>query len=460
MANSFVTYKGYGAVANRCLERLMNKVVFAGNVTRDWDDQYGQRKRKIGDTFYIRKPPRYTVQTSADITSTIEDYTDPAPVALTLNQRFVVPIAIPSSDYLLSFDEADERYLKPAVDQLVNQFEQTIATAMYQGAGNSVGAGGTVTDTTNVSLYSPTPGTALTASSTTSAMKAFNAANRLLDVYGFSSDGRVAAIDPNVNVELKNQLTVGATGTNQFISPPAYSEMGPIFTNGLISTAYGMKWFMSQNTPVHTTGTFAGATAALVNGAVSSGASSVVTDGWTAGATLKAGDVIAFGGTASASGGVYAVNPLTRTTTGELKQFVVTADATADGSGNMTISISPTIYYSATTTLAGAELQNVTALPADNARIYVWSVHATTYASKTTNLSMVWHPDSVGVACVALPDYVNYGKSATATDDRSGLSLRFATFNNGLTDQFIMRLDMLVGVSVLYPEGIVRVQTT
>lgn len=61
----------------------------------------------------------------------------------------------------------------------------------------------------------------------------------------------------------------------------------------------------------------------LVNGGSQTG-SSLVTDGWTAGATLLTGDFFSVG----------------------QQLFMVAADATADGSGNMTITVEPAIRTS------------------------------------------------------------------------------------------------------------------
>lgn len=61
----------------------------------------------------------------------------------------------------------------------------------------------------------------------------------------------------------------------------------------------------------------------LVNGASQTGAS-LITDGWTAGATMLTGDYFAVG----------------------QQLFIVVADATADGSGNMTLTIEPPIRTS------------------------------------------------------------------------------------------------------------------
>lgn len=68
-----------------------------------------------------------------------------------------------------------------------------------------------------------------------------------------------------------------------------------------------------------------GSSAPLVKGADQTGRS-VTTDNWQAGATMIAGDFIRF--------------------SGHTKVYMVTADATADGTGNMTLAIEPALYAS------------------------------------------------------------------------------------------------------------------
>ena len=458
-ANSTNSFQVITMIANRCLFRLTNSMAIASRVTRDWDTEFGQRGRKIGANFYIRKPPRYIAYTGgADITGNISNYTDPTTVTLALNQRAVVPISIPSSDYLLNFDNWNERFVDPAVDVLANQVDNYLATIMYQGAGNMVGAGGTVA----TNLYSPTPGTSLTATSTTGAYKAFLGANAKLHKEGMPTDGRVAILDPNIQVELLSQLTgpqYGTVTSGAFGAMPGNPTTEKMFLKGKISDMSGIEWAMDQNAPTYTSGTLGGATAALLNGVPANGATTIVTDGWTAStATVNAGDVITLFGTsgaASATGNLLAVNPLSKTSTGEARQFVVTATTTADGAGAMTIPISPAIFYTSTD-----GRQNVSTTPVDNGQIFIYGAHATTYASKTFANSLLYHPKAVGLACVELPLYEGVMKAARATDPETGLSVRVSQFVDGYKDEFVMRLDILYGASVLYPEGICRVQTT
>lgn len=173
------------------------------------------------------------------------------------------------------------------------------------------------------------------------------------------------------------------------------------------------------------------------------GAVTLVTDGWTAAAAprLKKGDVFTIAN-------VNAVNPLTKQSTGLLRQFVVTADVSSDGSGNATIGIYPAIYSSA----SGA-LQNVSALPADNAAITVLGA-----ANTVTPAQIVAHQDAFTLACVDMPLPKGMDMAARASSKQAGLSIRFVRGFDITNDRFISRLDIVYGFAALYPEWSCRVQ--
>ena len=98
------------------------------------------------------------------------------------------------------------------------------------------------------------------------------------------------------------------------------------YEEGTMGLAAGLKFSMDQNIKTHTTGTFGTSTPAMAATA-SDGATTLNISGWASGASqLKKGDIISVAG-------CYAVNPVSKTSTGQLQQFVVTAD-TSDSSGD------------------------------------------------------------------------------------------------------------------------------
>jgi hypothetical protein len=119
------------------------------------------------------------------------------------------------------------------------------------------------------------------------------------------------------------------------------------YREGEIGKIGGIDTYMSQNAPTFTTGPFGGTP--LINGAsqnttydtTGANTQTLITDGWTAAAAARvvAGDVFTIAG-------VFDVNPVTKATLPILKQFVVKANGSSDGSGNLTLTIAPQIITS------------------------------------------------------------------------------------------------------------------
>jgi hypothetical protein len=172
-----------------------------------------------------------------------------------------------------------------------------------------------------------------------------------------------------------------------------------------------------------------------------SATTSLVTDGWTAAAALRlnAGDVITIGG-------VFAVNPETKQSTGTLRQFVVTANTSSDAGGAATIVISPAI-------IASGAYQNVTARPADNAAVTVVSGAANTAYAQ----NILWHRDAVTFVSpeLELPGGMDMASSASMADE-GGISLRFVRGFDIVNNRRISRFDVLWGGAVTIPQWCVR----
>jgi hypothetical protein len=193
--------------------------------------------------------------------------------------------------------------------------------------------------------------------------------------------------------------------------------------------------FRSIHVKDHTGGTHG--TTPLVKGASQTGAS-LITDGWTATTgTILDGDVFTIAD-------VYDINPVSKQTYGYLKQFVVTADVTADGSGDATLSISPSIVTS-----GGG--QNVSAGPANDAAITI--VTGTTTAAGTNGFAFT--KQTFALACVPLVD-AGGGSISKVISSEQGLSVRMVEFYDGVNDLTNTRLDILFGVATMYPETGIR----
>jgi hypothetical protein len=253
---------------------------------------------------------------------------------------------------------------------------------------------------------------------------------------------RYAAFSPTANAALVG----GFSGLFNSLE-----KISQNYKKGVLQDALGLNIMMSQNVPSHTVGALGGTP--LVNGAnqglINAGATdnpyaattSLVLDGWTAAAAqrLNKGDVLTLAN-------VFEVNPETKQSTGALRNFVVTANASSDGSGNMTVVIAPAI-------IAGGAYQNVTARPADNAAVSVVSgTAATTYPQ-----NILWHRDAITFVSpeMELPGGMDMAAQSSLADEGS-ISLRFVRGFDIVNNRRISRFDVLWGAAVTKPEWVVR----
>lgn len=391
-------------ITREALRVLENNLTFAKNVNRQYDDKFGVEGAKIGTVLNVRKPPRYLGRTGQALS--IEGSTE-TQVPVTLNTQFGVDLQFSSQDLALTIDDFSDRFIKPAIATVANKIDAD-GLALYNQIYQSVG----------------TPGT------TPSALLTYLSAGVKLDDSAAPMDGlRSVIVTPLMQATIVDALK----GLFQQASAIASQ-----YEKGKMGTAAGFDWFMDQNCAAHQTGTWAGTP--LVNGATQSGAA-IIIDGWTAGDTLKKGDVLQLAG-------VYKVNPMSRQSTGSLQDFVVTADKTMTGSD--TIAIDPPI------TTSGAN-QTVNGSPADNAVVTIFG-HASSYSNKLSPTGLVFHRDAFTLVTADLPLPGGVDMAARVSDKQLGISIRMVRAYDINTDLFPCRLDVLYGWAVLRPELACRMQ--
>lgn len=386
------------AVARESLMILENKLVFTKHVNRDYNDKFGQTGAKAGTTYTLRKPNRFTTTTGAALS--IQDLSEPS-VVITIDTQRHVDTAFTSAELTLSMDDFRERVLKPKIAALANAIDYD-GTNCYRDVHNVVGTAGT------------TPSTA-------AAILAVG--QRLAEEAAPLDDEASLIVNPAANAGLVDGLK------GLFQSADKISNQ---YESGNMGMALGFKFSMSQNIRRHTTGQRGGTP--LVNGTTTSGATSLVTDGWTGSVAtrVKQGDVFTIAD-------VYAVNPQTRVSTGVLRQFVATADGASDVSGNMTISVYPAI------TSSGA-YQTVDALPANDAPLTFVGTLSTAYPQ-----NLGFHKDAFTLATVDLEDMAQYSGWG-ARQQYKGISLRVWRQSRIGTDDVPCRIDVLYGWKTIYPE--------
>lgn len=402
MANSLLTIS---MITKESLRVLENNLKFAKNVTKDYDDRFAIEGAKIGDTINIRKPARYVGRSGA--TLSLEDHTETS-MPLQLNNQYGVDLAFTSKELSLSIDEFSDRIIKPAMAVIANKVDRDGLLMAYQATANAVG----------------TPGT------TPTALKTYLQAGAAMDYEACPRDNnRFVVIDPNAQVEIVDSLK------SLFQSGDKIAEQ---YESGVMGQAGGFTWLMDQNVVAHTVGPLGGTPA--VNGASQVG-SSLVTNGWTAAAAsrLKKGDTFTIAG-------VYAVNPQSKQSTGQLRRFVVTADVSSDASGNATIPIWPAIVTS------GA-FQTVTASPANGALLTVLGA-----ANTVSPANLAYHKNAFVLGCADLQLPKGVDMAARVSDKQLGLSARMVRAYDITNDKFPCRFDILYGWAPLYQELACRIQ--
>ena len=405
MANA---YQNPVIYTEECLRVLRNNIVLGDKVSRAQQDQFGKDSMKIGDTINIRRPARFTVSSGAAFSA--QDYTETS-IPLVINSQKHVDTSFTSSDMTLKLQDFSDRVLKPKMIQLAQQIDIDGYTNAKNTVGNLTGTAGTSPN--NISFLTDI--------------------GKKLDDFSAPRDGnRYLAMDQGSNASMIGALSGFFNPQNKISSQ--YNDA--VFSDQ--TNTVGLKIAMSQNIARHTVGPLGGTP--VVNGAaqgITSGwanTGTLVTNGWTAAAAtrLNAGDVIT-------AAGCFSVNPVTKQSTGQLMQFVVTTTVASDGAGNLTAAISPAI-------ITAGPFQNVSASPTNGGAITVNGTAATSYAR-----NIAWHKDAFALAVVPMVDLAFAGGWG-AVRSQDGFSLRVFRQAAISTDTVGNRVDTLYGWATPYPE--------
>jgi len=387
-------------ITNEALAILHNKLSFIGKVNRQYDDSYAKTGAKIGDTLRIRLPNQYTVRTGTALSTnnTVENNT-----TLTVGTQKGVDMSFTTAELTMDIQDFSERIIDPAMSVLAANIEAD-AFNMYQDVYNQVGTPGT------------TPATLKTYLDAKTKLNQGLAPKDTKRCIQLNSDASATLVDA-----LKGLFQSSGQISKQYIE-------------GVMGRGAGFDWFENELVPVHTNGT--NVAAGTVNGAAQTGASLIVA-GLTATSTITKGTVFTVAG-------VNRVHSETKADFGVLQQFVVTANATSDGAGAATLSISPSL-------VATGAYQNVTGSPANGAAL-VWGDGA---ASAANPKHLAFHKDAFAFASADLemPDGVDF----KARKQFEGLSIRCIRQYDINTDTIPCRLDVLYGYKTIRAELASRV---
>ena len=402
MANSFFTV---AAISKEIVRLMENDLVLGKSVGTD---NLENETVKSGGSVKVRRQMQYLGQdNNLDLTSFSEDITE-GTVTVTLDQTWSNKVSISAIDRTLSFDRYSQQVLQPMARRGAERIEASIA-ALYPA----------------FYWFDGTPGTP------PATFAALAGAGAIFTDGGNTVNGRCAFHSPSVSAGFAGLIQ----GTYVDGNNKKALEMAKV------GRYAGFDNYETVFAPTHTVGPLGGTP--LVNGgaqavtyatAKDTWSQTLVTDGWTASAAarLNAGDVFTIAN-------VNAVNPNTKQSTGRLQTFTVLANASSDGSGNLTATISPPIITS------GA-FQTVSAAPADNAAITIKTGSANTGYRQSLLI------DPMAIALVSRPLDIPSGEGVkTSTVSGEFVTMSVTSWVDGNTLAENMRFDMLWKPIVLDP---------
>lgn len=411
MANTINNIKDApGVIAKMGVAMLENKLQFCKTIEREPASTFdGINGYRAGDDVKISKPARFIPSTGADVTSAIQDITEEK-TTLPLDVRRVVPVQMTSKEVFTDLGLASwtKRVLDPAISSIAQYVEKDFVEKAVDNTYNAVGSAGSETFVTDTILQ---------------------AGQKIDENSCPDMENRSILLNPKANrlaVDARKGLFNNTT------------QVGDQYIKGRMGEADGFTFYSSNLLPTHTNGNDV---AFEVRTTVSTeGQSTLVVEGL----TTTTGTVTK--GTVFTIANVNAVDPITKEDLGYLQQFTVTANATADGSGYATLSVSPAFYTSG----ADGGLQNITAFPADGAAITPIGSASTAYRQ-----NLAYHKSAFRMVSVPLmlPQDAHLVAQETAND----LTLRVWMASDILTDTMTMRIDFLGGLAVTRPEWACRI---
>lgn len=390
MPNQFITTQ---LVSNTALAMFANNSPFVMTGSRIYQDDFQSSGYKIGDTLQVRRQNQFIIgdgstATPQAIIETVEN--------ITVAHQYHALIAYTIQDLSLKIDDFSRMFIQPAIQNIISKMERDISAASEL----------------ELYFFTGTPGTPINSFAT-------------VDLAG------AKLLEQGVNIQSDAYLAM-TVRDGSALKAGLQNNFTPVFNEEIVRTsAIGhlsyFDVFQSQNIVQHVAGagpTLHFADTLLVNGAVSSG-STIVMDGATVSITnyFLPGDLISIAG-------VTSVNPLSRQSTGQNMQFVVTAPANSDGGGNITVSVQPTIISD-----TSSPLQNVSNAIPDNAVVTM---------THTYNCNVAYPSRALDIVCPPLYK-LQVPYASVTVDEETGLSMAVTQTGDILGYQNMMRLDILCG---------------
>ncbi|MEK6346370.1 MAG: P22 phage major capsid protein family protein [Burkholderia sp.] len=381
-------------ITREAVHRFVNSNALLGLVDKQYDNQFAQTGAKIGDSVRIRYPNDYVVGDGATI---VPQATNESSTTLTLSNQKNVPVSFTQLDLTLKLDDFSERILKSAMNNLAGAVATTVMSVA------EMACAAVANFDTSGNVIQPTAGT-------------FLLAGAKLTNNSCPHGDRYAVLDPITQAN--------AVGSLAGLFNPQIKISEQYRTGMLSKDTLGFDFYEDQTIIKHTTGTATGAT---VNGANQTGNTLVIA---ALTGNFNVGDIITVAG-------VFALNRVTKQTTGELQQFVITAPAAA---GATSLSIYPAI------TPGNVQYGTVTNSPANSAPIVPYLP-----AGQTFRKNLCFHKQAMTVATadILLP---KTGVVESAHSSYKGFSIAYVKGFDIVNYQEISRMDCVFGQTMVRPE--------
>jgi hypothetical protein len=393
-------------IAKESLMIVENNLTITKLINRRYEPKFAQDGNKIGDTINIRLPVRWVGRTGeAMVPEAATETTVPLKVDTVIGQD----LEFSNVDLTLKVDDFKARYLDTACASIANRIDQAVC-AQYINCPNFAGTPGTVP--TSLDTY-------------------FDASVQMSNV-GVPKGKRNCVVSPRMEATIVNNLK------GLFQAARSIAEQ---YTSGEMGVVIGLNFVMDQNIATHTVGPLGGTP--LVDGANQTGAT-ILLKGYTALAALrhKKGDVVTFAGS-------FGLNPQSRDSTGELREFVVTADTSSTAAGAVTLPIFPPI-------ITTGPYRNVTGSPADNAAVLTFGQVSTTQ-NVVSKQGLCFHKEWLTAAFVDLDLPKGMEMAARAKSNQLGIAIRIIKGYEIRTNLALTRLDVAFGLKQTYEDFCVRI---
>lgn len=409
MANAFLNAQEY---ANVMLLLLKNQLTMGRLVNGEFRNQVTDEN---GLSISVKRPPRFIAKSGAALAA--QDIVTGSEV-ISVDQYKNVHISVGDLEYVQSYNELmRNQTMLSAASELAHDVDKFL-TAKFKDFFSWIGDPGTAIGS---------PADYLPAHTRLMEQSAPN--QDLSGVLAFADAEGIRASLIGGDIDAVNRTALERTRI------PLISEVNSYATQNLSSVVTGSR----------TDGAVAGASQEVNYRDVKDNARMSQTldvDGLGASATVAAGEVFTIAG-------VQAVNPRTREVVepARLQQFTVLEAATADGTGAATLTISPAIIVvgssDGVSTDANTAFGTVDAAPANDAVVTWKGTAGASYQQRA-----VFQRQAISLVSARLHTPFT-GESSFATDEETGISIRYWRGSDIATGAHIHRWDMIYGGEVM-----------